>query len=828
MIGEEFMVTKFHQHDAQMQKLPLAGVRVVEISNGKTEMCGRFLADLGAEVILIEPPSGAASRLLEPLEEGVSLYFATHNANKLSVKLDLDDEGDRERFRQLIEVVDIFIDTTRPGALDEVGLGARTLLALKPELVVLSITEFGQTGPYRDFLGTNAVHIALGGVLCRSGMPGTIPLLPPANLAYESAAVQAAWCALVAYWQRLHTGIGDHLDFSVHEATAQVLDPALGVTGSAAAGASARSTAVRDRPPPIPLYPTLKCADGYVRVCILNPRQWDGMSAWLGASHEFSDPAFRIISNRLRVIDRVNQAIGDLFRNQRVAELVAEGQRRGVPIAPLATPATVLTDAHFTARSAFVPFEVAPGLVGSVPSGFLEVDSARAGIRKRAPNVGEHNEYVFGPGGVVHTSGQAAQASCGEKESASQRRPFAGLRVLDLGVIVAGAELGRMFADQGAEVIKIENRAFPDGLRQALHSDALMTPSFAAGHRGKWSMGINLKTSMGVDIFKQLVAKSDVILSNFKPGTLDSLGLGYTVLEKVNPRIVMADSSALGSTGPQSRSLGYGPLVRMMTGLTSLWCYPDKDNSFCDCNTIYPDHAAARVVAVGALAELIGAKRSAKGGTVSVSQAEIFLTSTSEYFLQESMHPGSFVSHGNASPYYSPEGVFQCAGDDEWCVVSVQDDLQWNRLAKAIGCPELSKDARFSTARGRVKHRKDVEAKLEEWTRMRTPVEVMQILQSAGVPAGKMLRLYEYDADPHLQARGFFRTLHQPGLQDPIVTENGPTKALRLPNPEMRPAPYQAEHTREVAARVLGLSDSEIDALIASGDLEVMPPPKSN
>lgn len=821
------MSTKLHQGEAHAHLLPLTGLRIVEISNGKTEMCGRFLADLGAEVILVEPPAGATSRQLQPLVEGVSLYFATHNANKRSVTLDLNDRGDQTRFEQLIDASDIFIDTTRPGTLDSLGLGADKLMARKPELVVLSITEFGQTGPYRDYLATNAVHIALGGVLCRSGMPGEIPLLPPANLAYESAAVQAAWCVLIAYWQRLQTGVGDHLDFSIHDATAQVLDPALGVTGSAAAGASARSTAVRDRPPPIPLYPTLQCADGYVRVCILNPRQWDGMSAWLGASHEFADSEFRVISKRLRVIGGVNQAIAELFRHQRVTDLVAEGQRRGVPIAALATPATVLKDEHFAARGAFVPLEVAPGLQGSVPSGFLEVNQMRAGIREHAPGIGEHNEYVFGVGGVVDTAKQKDPVRASAIAPTGQRRPLEGMRVLDLGVIVAGAELGRLFADQGAEVIKIENRAFPDGLRQALHSDALMTSSFAAGHRGKRSMGINLKSSKGVDIFKQLVAKSDVILSNFKPGTLDSLGLGYNELKMVNPRIVMADSSALGSTGPQSRSLGYGPLVRMMTGLTSLWCYPDEDNSFCDCNTIYPDHAAARVVAVGALAELISGRRSGQGGTVSVSQAEIFLTSTSEYFLHESIRPGSFVSHGNASEYYAPEGVFPCAGGDEWCVISVQEEQQWPKLARAIGRPDLLEDVRFSTARGRVEHRVEVEAHLVEWTRKHAPGEVMQILQAEGVPAGKMLRLYEYDADPHLQARGFFRILKQPGLPDEIITENGPTKALHLPDPEMRPAPYQAEHTREVASQVLGLPDSEIDALIESGDLEVMPSPKA-
>lgn len=811
----------------QEASLPLAGVTVVEIANGKTEMCGRFLADLGAKVILVEPQGGAPSRQLEPKIKDVSLYFATHNANKLSVVLDLSAAYDQARFERLIGAADIFIDTTRPGELDGLGLGVSKLMERNPQLVVISITDFGQTGPYRDYVATNAVHIAMGGVLCRSGMPGTIPLLPPANLALESAAIQAAWCVLVAYWQRLHTDFGDHLDFSIHEATAQVLDPALGVTGSAAAGASARSSAVRDRPPPIPLYPNLQCADGYVRTCILNPRQWDGMSAWLGTTHEFVDPSFRVISKRLRVIDRVNAAIGELFRHQRVADLVAEGQRRGVPIAALAGPSVVLKDEHLKARGAFVPFEVATGSEGSVPSGYLEVNGLRAGIREHSPAVGEHNEKVFGTGGVIDQAKRRVRVSVQVSESSGKRRPLQGLRVLDFGIIVAGAELGRLFADQGAEVIKIENRANPDGLRQSLHSDAPITASFAAGHRNKLSMGINLKSSSGIGLFKQLVMKSDVILSNFKPGTLDSLGLGFNELKKVNPRIVMADSSALGSTGPQSRSLGYGPLVRFMTGLTSVWCYPGVDNSFCDCNTIYPDHAAARVVAVGAIAELISRQRSGLGGIVSASQAETFLNSTSEYFLRESIEPGTFVSRGNASEYYAPEGVFPCAGDDEWCVVSVHEEDQWQKLACAIGRPDLLSDSRFSTALGRVAHRSEVEEPLAEWTRQRSPSEAMYALQAVGVPAGKMLRISEYEDDPHLLARGFFAVLNQPGLPDPIIVESGPTKALRLPEPEIGPAPYQAEHTRQIASGLLGLSEHEIDAFIGTGDLEVMSPPKS-
>ncbi len=181
---------------------------------------------------------------------------------------------------------------------------------------------------------------------------------------------------------------------------------------------------------------------------------------------------------------------------------------------------------------------------------------------------------------------------------------LAGLRVLDLGVIVVGADTGRMFADEGADVIKIESRAFPDGSRQAM-GDGPMAPSFAWGHRNKRSLGLDLRSDEGKKLFLALAEHSDLVLSNFRPGTMESLGLGYAELSRVNPGIVMVDSSALGSTGPESRSMGYGPLVRASTGLTTLWRYPDQPDGFCDSVTIYPDHTSARIGAVGALAMLM-------------------------------------------------------------------------------------------------------------------------------------------------------------------------------------------------------------------------------
>ena len=155
-------------------------------------------------------------------------------------------------------------------------------------------------------------------------------------------------------------------------------------------------------------------------------------------------------------------------------------------------------------------------------------------------------------------------------------RPFDGMRILDLGVIVAGGELGRLFADLGAEVIKIESAAYPDGLRQTAPGQ-VMSRSWALTHRNEYSLGLDLRHPSGAEIFEKLVAGADAVFANFKPGTLASLGFSYEQLRELNPRIVLAESSAFGATGPWSARMGYGPLVRATTGVTWLWTSEDTE-----------------------------------------------------------------------------------------------------------------------------------------------------------------------------------------------------------------------------------------------------------
>ena len=770
------------------------------MAEGKGEMCGRFLADLGADVIRVEPPGGAPSRALAPLHAGASLRFATHNMGKRGVVIDHTTSAGREQLLRLLDRADIWIESARPGALSELGLAVDLVHARNPNLVVLSITDFGQTGPYRDWVATDWTLLAMGGVLSRSGLPGREPLMPPGDLALQVSAVQAAWAALVAYWNRLERGHGDHVDFSLYEATAQVVDPAMGVVGTAQVAGYEQT---RDRPAPGP-YPIFRCRDGHVRVVLLAPRQWHAMRAWLGEPEELQDPAFETIRGRALASERLHTVFDQHFRERSKHELTLEGQARGVPIAPVLEPADVLAAEHYRIRGAIARTQLAPGIEADAPTGFAEIDGRRVRPARRAPRPGEHDDEVF-------TEPVRSLSGC-SAEVRAMRRPFEGLRVLDFGVIVLGAEAARLFADQGAEVIKIESRAFPDGAR-------ISPVHFAIGHRGSKSIGVNLRSPEGVDVVKRLVRQSDVVLANFKPGTLEKLGLGARALREVNPGIVIASSSALGVTGPWSSWMGYGPLVRCASGLTSLWRYRDDPESFSDSTTIHPDHYAARVTAIAALAALLARRRSGRGAEIATSQAETILMQISTPLVEEAIRPGAIEVTGNAGRHAAPWGVYPCAGDDEWCVVTVRDDDDWRRLCHALGNPQWASDADLATATERLARRTEIDEHLTRWTRALPPREVAATLQAAGVPAGFMQRPDEFEDDPQLQAREFMRVLEQPGLE-PRAVDNAPFRSQRIPAPAEIPAPEPGEHTREICTGLLGLKTDEVDRLIASGVLE--------
>jgi crotonobetainyl-CoA:carnitine CoA-transferase CaiB-like acyl-CoA transferase len=800
-----------------MMSLPLAGIRVLDLTDGAGELCGRLLADLGADVLLVEPPGGVASRRAEPAGGGVSLRFAVHGANKRSEIIDWRTPAGRDRLLALAREADVLIESQRPGALAAAGLGPEDLRRASPRLVVTSISEFGQTGPYRDWVGTDWVRMALNSVLSRSGLPGQAPLMPPGQLAGQTACTQAAWATLIALWTARRTGRGEHVDVSILEASLQTMDAPYGPAGSATTGPAAVSQLEdppQGRPDARHMFPIFACADGYVRICVLAPRQWRAMFGWLGEPADFADPKYDLTVNRFAAADTLHPLIAKLFRDQTRAELVATGQQLGVPIASVQTPGEVLGNVHFRARGAWQELILPDGTAGQVPSGFLEIDGQRAGIRQPAPAAGDSPGF----GDAMRDDPAGAGGSGGGSTGAAGFGPLAGLRVLDLGVIVVGADTGRMFGDEGADVIKIESRAFPDGSRQAM-SAGQVSPGFVWGHRNKRSLGLDLRSETGKQLFLDLVAASDLVLSNFRPGTMESLGLGYPELAAANPAIVVAESSAMGSSGPESRSMGYGPLVRATTGLTALWRYPDQPDGFSDGVTIYPDHTSARIGAIGALASLIARAAGGPGRTVSVAQAEVMINQFGAEFLAESLWPDTMAAPGHPGPYEAPYGVYPCAGDDQWCAITIRGDADWAGLCEVIGAPDLAAAPGLATAAGRLADRARIEGRLTAWTARHDPEQVMRRMQEAGVPAGVMRRVGELRSDPQLLSRRFFTVMLQPGLGElPAVT--GAAVFRHAAGPPLRPSPAQGEHTAEIARDLLGLPDSRIRELVADGVLQ--------
>lgn len=804
--------------------LPLSGMRVIDLCDTKGQSCGRLLADLGAEVILLEPRSGLKARSVPPLHNSESISFAARNANKRSVCLDENTENAKDTFLNILASSDLVLDSGESRFWSAFSLNFEDLSQRFPSLILLSITDFGLQGEYKDFSANEIVHLALGMVLSRSGRSDREPLLPPGKLAYETSSIQATWVALVAYWNKLKNGCGDVLDFSINDAVAQILDPGVGASGSASAGKTAIETAPHGRPevefvpgkmPSVALfYPVYKCADGYIRICVLNPRQWKAMSEWLGKDHPYTDKKYQVSTNRLIKLQGISKLQEKLFADKNMSDLVVEGQKRGIPIAAINKPAQLFGDEHFLQRGLFSPIAVGGG-EGKIPSGYARIDGQRIGLRRAAPTIGEMSIDELD----IRSANANAQNKTADTSSA-EKGPLHGLTVLDLGVIVAGAELGRLFADQGALVIKVENKKYGDGLRQSLDGNPVPI-SFALGNRNKQSFGVNLRSEEGKSIFYELVKKADVVISNFRPGTTESLGLAFDDLSKINPRIICAESSAMGSFGSQAKTMGYGPLVRSTTGLTGLWRYADDERGFGDAVTIFPDHFAARVSANFILAKLIEREKTGRGGFVDLSQAETIINALAPDFLRESLQPGSLISRGNRSEFHAPSNIYQCAGDDQWCAISVESDEQWLAFTKIIGREELSKHEDYATEQSRIKNADALDAIVAEWARKNTSDVAMTLCQERGISAGKMMRLSDFLDNPHYQSRNFFRELNQPSAGRIVETENnivGFSKNLK--QPDIKQAPIAAEHTRDIARDLLGLNDEEIDSFIEQGHLE--------
>ncbi|WP_422741987.1 CoA transferase [Mycobacterium sp. WMMD1722] len=756
---------------------PLAGVRILDLSAGPMTAVGRLLADLGADITAITLPGITADH-----SDGLDVLINRHGIPTETV-------DSAQRWAELVAGADILIESTRPGSTAEAALDVRGLRAAHTGLVILSISDFGRDTEFREWQATTPVLHALTSELARSGIPGRVPLVPPGELPYHVAAAQAAVVALSVFVDRLRTGEGDLVDFSILEGAMQALDPPFGTLGSAAAGVPITEQR-RDWNSERQRYPIVACQDGYIRICILAKRQWRGMFEWMGSPEQFADPKFDRMGERFRSPDLL-PAIERFTADKTRAELEREGQRHGVPTAAVLTLDEAITSEQCTARGFLRDVELSPGVTAPVPAGVVEIDGHRASALDLTPGAAPR---------------LTAAPILADRTRRDDGLPLEGIRVLDLGVIVVGADTGRLFADLGADVVKIENSAYPDGMRTSLTT---MSQAYAAGHRNKRSIGIDLRADEGRALAYLLVEQADVVLSNFKPGVAQSLGMDFASLRAINPAVVVVESSAYGPTGPWARSLGYGPLVRAKAGFTDRWVYPGESGSFCDTITVYPDHVSARIGALAALALLLRRERTGAGGSAAVAQSEVMLSHLAADIAGRKLGRAEPERHG-------PWAVLPTAGDDAWIAVTVRHDEDLRALCEMLGRPDLT---------GREGEREGAAEALRQWLSTRTRFEAMTTLQAAGVPAGAVLHPAEVPAWEYFVARRDFREELHPHAAAPFTLENVVFHSEHVPDPPLGQAPLLGEQTAEIAAELLGIGAAEVAMLIERGVLETVTPP---
>jgi crotonobetainyl-CoA:carnitine CoA-transferase CaiB-like acyl-CoA transferase len=794
----------------------LEGVRVAEFGTGAAvAYCGKLFADLGADVVKVEPPGGDPGRREPPLVDvggGVreSAVFAWRNTNKRSVTAG---EGDAARLREIALSSDVLLDS-RPGAAADPGpAGHAALRATHPGLTIIAFSWFGESGPYRDFAGADAVVRALAGVL------GTVgPEERPLFLSEHQAGVPAALAGFSAALASLiGGGPGRRFEISLHDANVPIMDYQLSVASALPEEADRRWGRNRFFPVfPVGIYP---CREGWLGVTAFTSDQWRSFCQMLDVEEIAERPEYQLLSDRFLLAEELEALYVPRLMARTAREWFEESNRRRLPIVVVPDMAELLAEPVHRDRGAIGEVRLGEArFEGPVIPQHLTVTPPASG--GQAPRAGEHDS-TWSP----------APATAGRRATLDPPDlPLAGVRIVDLAMGWAGPAATRQLADLGAEVIKVEGRAYPDWWRGSdyseescearLHEVAL---NFNFLNRNKTGVTLDLTRPEGADLLCRLVRASDAVVENYACGVLAKLGLDYAKLVKEKPDLVMVSMPAFGATTPWAEVRAYGSTLEHGAGLPSINGWPGDPPTM---NHIaYGDPIGGMNACPAALAALLHHRRTGEGQFVDLSQVECLFPLVAPWVIEQSV-TGTAPLRGARHPWLTPHGCFRCAGEDAWVVVAASE-AAWPALARTIGRPDLADDPTLATAEGRRAREDEMEAAVEAWTSARSPDEAMNALQAVGVAAGAVRSLREIlGSEPHLIARGYWQTIDRPWLgthrqASPVFREEG------RPYPIRTPAPTLGQSTREVLVRVLGLGDAELDRLEAARIIGEAPIPMS-
>ena len=414
-------------------------------------------------------------------------------------------------------------------------------------------------------------------------------------------------------------------------------------------------------------------------------------------------------------------------------------------------------------------------------------------------------------------------------------QPLKNYRILDLSRIWAGPYCTKLLADMGAEVIKMESMRVYDSHRGPVNP----APGIAAYpdsdpgeeawnrngwfnclHMSKYGITLELTEERGRQVFEELVSISDVVIENFRQGSLERLGYDYEAFRRIRPDLIYASMPAFGNSGPWQQYVAYGIGQEQLSGMAHMTGYVNDGPMKSGINhgdPITGSHAAGVL-----LAALRYRRRTGKGMFVDVSQQESAVALIGGEVVAYQIAGEEPERMGNHSPWFAPQNAYPCAGDDRWVTISVTTDEQWRNLAQAIGRAELAHDDRFATNEARLQHRNELDQILGDWASDRDIWEITYLLQDRGIPSGPVLRGPDLIDNPHYADRGTFNNVDHPRV-GPKWYQGFAWRMSKTPGQVHWPSPTLGQHNRKIYRELIGLSDGEIDGLEETGVIGTRP-----
>jgi len=776
----------------------LHGVRVLDLSQGIAgPYAAMLLAEQGADVIKVEPPSGDQGRCLPG--------FHVWNRSKRGIVADLEDEAGRQVVQRLISTCDVLVVDFLPGEAEQLGLDYDTLSAAHPGLIYCWLPPYGSAGPEAQRLPSSDLAAALGGLM--AGQPGDHqgPVYITLPLASYGAAFLAAGAVATALFVREKSGRGQQIEVSL-------LAGALAMeTGTAVLPhhfSSVRADLVHNSLGPLPAYRLYRASDGWLFIACGHHMFFNRFCLALGRPELVSDPRFEnapwfIVpqENRDAFVEIVSPIIASRPRDEWLRLL----QEHDVPCAPVEERADYIDSDLVRVNDMRLELED-PELGPTVQMGLpLELEGTPGLVKGPAPLLGQHTEEVLA---------ELPQAVPKDRPARGPLPLHAleGVRVVDFTAYIAGSVCPMILADYGADVIKVEP---PEG--EAFRVTAF---AFLGWNRGKRSVALDLARPEGREVIYDLLRGADVLMENFRPGVAERLGLDYEAVRRINPRLIYSSSGGWGRYEPLRDLAAFDPLLQARSGAMVAQGgrgYPPVYFF----SIAITDYAAAMLSVYGICAALYARERTGQGQKVSIAlMRSIMAVQSGEFLFYEGMDDrdlGGPDLPGLSATYR----LFRCA--DDWLFVAASREEHWPALAAAVDLPDSlaslsAEEALSSSPHGPLARQlatRFAEAEVSTWR---------ERLDVAGVPCAPVPVPLAMLSSPQVEANDL-AAQHEHPVWGPVTQTGLLVKFSATPGNLQRPAPLIGEHTREVLGE-LAYGEGRIEALLSSGTAVQAPPPE--